>query len=271
VKEKRLKLGFVGAGNMAEAIARALLRNQLFKPEDLMASDPSEERRKLFIEELEIEACSDNGQIAENADIILLAVKPQQMDPVLGGIHDSLGDNTLVLSIAAGISTGYVESRLKTETRVVRIMPNTPMLVAKGVSVLCKGKFATDDDLDTAESIFSAGGKTFRLPEEHMNAVTAVSGSGPAYFFLFLEAVTEGALAAGIPNKIAEEITEATFCGAAKLLEESGEDAGVLRKKVTSPGGTTEAAIKSMTNDTVMERIGKAVLAAMHRAEELGK
>lgn len=266
------QLGFVGAGNMAEAIARGVLSAKLFAPADLMASDPAEARRKLFEDELKISAVSDNAQLARSCAAIVLAVKPQSMAEALTQLSEHLGPDTLIISIAAGISTGYIANSLGGQgRRVVRVMPNTPMLVGAGMSALAPGRGATEQDMDFAQSIFQAGGEALVVDESLMDAVTAVSGSGPAYFFYFLEAMVAGGVEAGLSEPDATKLARQTMLGAAQLLIQSGEPPAELRRKVTSPGGTTEAALRAMGETGVPQYIQKAVLAAAERSRQLGR
>lgn len=266
------QLGFVGAGNMAEAIARGVLSAKLFAPADLMASDPVEARRKLFEDELKISAVSGNAQLARSCAAIVLAVKPQSMAEALTQLGEHLGPDTLIISIAAGISTGYIANSLGGQgRRVVRVMPNTPMLVGAGMSALAPGRGATEQDMDFAQRIFQAGGEALVVDESLMDAVTAVSGSGPAYFFYFLEAMVAGGVEAGLSEPDATKLARQTMLGAAQLLIQSGEPPAELRRKVTSPGGTTEAALRAMGETGVPQYIQKAVLAAAERSRQLGR
>jgi len=264
-------LGFIGAGNMAEAIARGVIRTKRFRAEELIAADPANPRRMLFKNDLGVHCTSDNRRAARNAEILLVAVKPQQAEAVLSGIADAVPDTALVITIMAGIGTGLVESALGDRGRVVRVMPNTPMLVGAGVSAICPGKKATREDLHKVEAIFSAAGTTVHVSEEAMNAITAVSGSGPAYFFYLVEAMIAGGVRAGLDEKIAEQLASQTCLGAGQMLTQKDLSAVELRQRVTSPGGTTQAAVECLDAGKVNTLIADAVSAAAQRAEELGK
>jgi pyrroline-5-carboxylate reductase len=266
------KLGFVGAGNMAEAIARAILSAGLYRANELLASDPAEARRRLFQEQLNIKAVGDNGPVAQSCGAILLAVKPQNVAQALAELSGHLQANAVVISIAAGISTEYIAGTLGSQPcRIVRVMPNTPMLAGAGMSVLAAGKNAKQEDLALARGIFDAGGQTLVLDESLMDAVTAVSGSGPAYFFYVAEALVAGGVEAGLGEADALTLARQTMLGAAQLLQKSGEPPVELRRKVTSRGGTTEAAIRVMEQAGLAEAVRRAVLAATERSRQLGR
>lgn len=269
------KLGFIGAGNMAEAIARGVIRAGLYESHQLIAADPSAGRRDLFLHELNIPCVAESRQIVAAAPVLLLAVKPQVIGTALEQIRPAVAPNTLILSIVAAISTGFIEKGLASSSypqpRVVRIMPNTPMLVGAGMSALAKGAYATDEDLLLAERIFSAGGKTVRTVEEQMNAVTALSGSGPAYVFFLTEAMAAAGPALGLSEADAALLARQTVIGAAKLLEASPDAPADLRRKVTSPGGTTQAAIEALQASDFFGVMAGALAAAQRRGQELSK
>ncbi|HUW83485.1 MAG TPA: pyrroline-5-carboxylate reductase [Phycisphaerae bacterium] len=266
------KLGFVGAGNMAEAIGRGVLSAKLFGPKDLLASDPAAGRRALFTEQLGVEAIDSNSDLVERCETVLLAVKPQVMGDVLAGLAGHLAADKLVISIAAGISTAYIGNALgEPPRRIVRVMPNTPMLAGEGMSVLAAGAAATDEDLAFVRRIFESAGRALVVDESLIDAVTAVSGSGPAYFFYFVEAIVAGGVRAGLTEADATTLAQQTMLGAAKLLAQTGEAPAELRRKVTSPGGTTEAAIASMDAAQVRSCIADGVVAAAERSRQLGK
>jgi pyrroline-5-carboxylate reductase len=270
-------IGFIGAGNMAEAIARGLLRTAAYQPAEIFATDPDADRRRLFADELGISCAPDAGRAAAS-DIVILAVKPFIMADALAQMNAARKADGLVISIAAGISCKFVESALGGGggggggggARVIRVMPNTPMLVGKGVSALCRGTSATEHDLITAERIFSAGGKTVRVTEDLMDAVTAVSGSGPAYVFFLAECLAQAGVAAGLSPLQADQLARQTVIGAAALLEMSKEAPADLRRKVTTPKGTTQAAIETLQSGDLLGLITRAVQAAAARSKELG-
>lgn len=267
-------IGFIGAGNMAEAIARGLLRTAAYQPNELSATDPDAGRQQLFASALGISCSAEKGTPA-GADIVILAVKPFIMADALAQIKPSVRPDALIISIAAGISAAFIEKSLATAEnatpRVVRAMPNTPMLVGKGISALCRGTSATEHDLIAAERIFSAGGKTVRITEDLIDAVTGVSGSGPAYIFYMTESLAQAGIAAGLTELQASQLARQMVIGAAALLEQSKDSPEELRRKVTTPKGTTQAAIETMQAGGFSDLMTRAVLAATRRSKELGK
>lgn len=266
---KTKRLAFIGAGNMAEALCRGIISSGLMHPENIIASDISEARRNLFEKELGARTTSDNRSAVAGADIVLLSVKPQIMDAVLAGIGDLLTPDRLIISIAAGIKSERIEKEAQIGCRVVRAMPNTPLLVGCGMTALCVGSNASPKDLETAESLFRCAGKIARVEESQIDAVTAVSGSGPAYFFYMAEAIIEAGIAEGLEPDIAAMLTAQTMLGAGKLLAELKESPAELRRKVTSPNGTTEAAVKILDDAEVAGAITRAARRAAERSREL--
>jgi len=266
-----IQLAFLGAGNMAEAIARGVLGANVLAPNEMLASDPAQERRDLFEQQLGIATRAENGPLVEAAPVVLVAVKPQQFDAALAPLGSAFGPEKLVISICAGLSTRHVEEVLASGTRVVRAMPNTPMLVGRGMAGICAGSCASPEDLATAERLLGAAAEVIQVPEGLMDAVTAVSGSGPAYFFYLVELLAEAAVEVGLSEDDARRLARVTFEGAAKLLAESGEEPADLRRKVTSPGGTTEAAIRTFDGLGLRTTVLEAVKAARDRGRELGR
>jgi len=264
------QLGVIGAGNMAEALLRGAIAANVIDHNAVVASDPVFDRRQLFTRDLGVTTMADNAAPA-GCPRLLLAVKPQMMAEVLDGIAEAVSPAATVISIAAGIRTEFIFERLHQRGRIVRVMPNTPMLVGAGISALCKGPGATDADLAWAERLFAACGRTVRVEEPMIDAVTAVSGSGPAYFFYLIEAMAAAGVAEGLDEDVALQLAVETCRGAGELLAKSGEAPQVLRAKVTSPGGTTQAAIESMTAAGVKEALVAAVRRAAERSRELGK
>lgn len=262
-------LGIIGAGNMAEAIVRGILASRELPAEQIIAADISPQRRDVFQKQLAIRTVEDNAEVVKQAKTILLSTKPQQMQQVLEGLRPVLASDTLVISIAAGISTGFIERSLG-ERRVVRAMPNTPMLVSEGMVAISPGKHATADDLATARRMFQASAQVVEVGEEKMDAVTAVSGSGPAYFFFLVELMVKAGIELGLSADEAHKLATQTALGAAKMLTTSSDSPQELRRKVTSPNGTTHAAITTMEARSVHESIVAAVKRAAERSKELG-
>ena len=260
------KIVFIGAGNMAEAIVSGMIAAKSCPPEKIVMTDILPERLAALEKKYGVATSTDNS-VAGDAEIILLAVKPQMMTDVLRGL--SVKKETLILSIAAGITTEKIEILLGGDRRVVRIMPNTPALIGQGASAIAGGKNAGEADLITAEQIFNCVGISVRVQENEIDAVTALSGSGPAYVFYLIESMLAAGETMGLENETAKALALQTVEGAAQLMKQSGEDAGALRAKVTSKGGTTDAAINSMETAGVKNAIINALLAAEKRSKEL--
>lgn len=260
-------IAFIGAGNMAEALIRGLLAAGTVTPSQIIAADVRPERLDYIHRTYNVCTSRDNAQAAQRADIVVLAVKPQQMSSVLSSLHPS--ESALIVSIAAGFTTARIERELGGSPRVVRAMPNTPALVGAGATALCKGRFATEEDLSAAEKLLNAVGIVVRVEETAMDAVTALSGSGPAYVFLMAEALVSAGIEAGLSEPVARQLAIQTVCGAGRLLAESDESPQQLRRKVTSPGGTTEAALRVMTERGFATILADAVQAAVRRSREL--
>ena len=263
-------LAFIGAGNMAEAIARGVLASGLFEAGRIVAVDPSAERRAVFADGLGIAARETVGDATAGAATVMICVKPQQMDDLLPGLQQSADASTLFVSIAAGVTTGRIESGLGGYRRVVRAMPNTPMLVGLGAVAICPGTRATADDLSTARTIFETGAAVVEVDEAKMNAVTAVSGSGPAYVFWLAEQMTAAGVDLGLSPHEAATLAVRTVAGAGKMLADLPDAPADLRRRVTSPGGTTQAALEHLASSGADRNVRDAVAAACRRGRELG-
>jgi pyrroline-5-carboxylate reductase len=267
------ELGIIGAGNMAEAIVRGVIRAGLFTPGQIIAADVSPQRRELFERELKVHAVEENAHAARQAKVLLLSVKPQQMQAALAGIGAAADARTLVISIAAGIGSAYIEQHLGAgkKWRVIRAMPNTPMLVGEGMVGIARGAHATAEDVIVARRIFESAAAVLEVGEDKIDAVTALSGSGPAYFFYLVENMMKAGIEMGLTPEQSHQLATRTALGAAKLLTTSADSPEELRRKVTSPGGTTHAAITHLDGQNVARAIVDAVLAAERRGNELGK
>jgi pyrroline-5-carboxylate reductase len=265
------ELGIIGAGNMAEAIARGVLRAGRIPPSSIIASDISPQRRDLFQSQLGIKSVEDNLAAARNSRILLLSVKPQQMGAALAGIGAAIDPNTLIISIAAAITSLFIEKNLGAGRawRVVRSMPNTPMLVGAGIVAISAGKNATPADMALARQIFESAATVVETTEDKMDAVTALSGSGPAYFFYLAEQMIRAGVELSLSPEEARQLVVATAAGAAKMLADSGDSPADLRRKVTSPGGTTQAAIAHLDENFWPLTTIDAVKAAARRSKEL--
>lgn len=260
-------LGVIGAGNMAEALIGGIIRAKMIPAENIVACDPSQERRQHFADM----GCrtSDENRDAAGCDLLLLSVKPQCMKGALEQIAGCGGPQLLVITIAAGIRTASIAAGFPAGTRIVRVMPNTPMLAGAGMSGVARGPNATEDDLNTVLDICASAGEACEIPETLLDAVTAVSGSGPAYIFFLTELLAKAAEEMGMDKAMAQKFAKQTVIGSATLLATSSDEPEALRRKVTSPGGTTEAAIKSMLQDDLPRVISRAVRAARDRSVEL--
>jgi len=263
------RLAFIGAGNMAEAIVRAALDRGVIGPGELIVADPSEERRALFAE-LGVAVTESNGDAIDQSEQVVLAVKPQTLPKVAAELGAHLTGRHVVISIMAGVRIAKLTEALGAHvTRLVRVMPNTPMMAGRGMSAIAAAPSARDGDDKLTMSLLSAGGEAVRVDESLMDAVTAVSGSGPAYVFYLAEAMQQAAEELGLGEQ-APTLVSQTLLGAAHLLSQSEHDAAELRKRVTSPGGTTEAALKHMDAQHMSQTIVEAMKAAAKRSEELG-
>ncbi len=258
-------IGFIGGGNMAEALIKGITSRGL---KDILVSEPLEERRKRLQQSYHVRTTRDNNEVASSCSIIILAVKPQSMDSVLSEIADVVTDEKTVVSIAAGITLSYLQSRLKT-TRLVRVMPNTPALVQEGMSVLSLCSCLPEKVIAPIRDIFMSIGRILTLPEKYMNAVTALSGSGPAFISLFVESMVEGGVKIGLNAEQAAELAVQTLLGTARLLD-TGMSPEKLRVMVTSPGGTTAAGLKVFEEAGFRTIVVDALSAAKRRADELG-
>jgi pyrroline-5-carboxylate reductase len=271
MSQQNVKLGFIGGGNMAEAIAHGILKAGLFKPGDLLVADPSHERRELLSSKLGIKALASSAEVAGQSETILLAVKPQKIEEALEQIKPHVNPQKLIISIVAALTTDFIQKHLAASTRVVRVMPNTPMLVGAGASAICKGQHASEADVEFAWKIFSAGGKAIKVDEKLMDAVTSLSGSGPAYVFYLAEAMAEAGRKLGLSAADADLLGRQTIVGAGRMLEQTPDSAAELRRKVTSPGGFTQAAIEHMQSKEFFELMAGALKAAADRGRELAR
>jgi pyrroline-5-carboxylate reductase len=262
-----MKLTFIGAGNMAEAIVAGIVNQQVVAAGDVCVTDISADRLGHFESRYGVGTSSDNAAAVAESDVIVLSVKPQIFPSVWLEIESALKPDALVVSIMAGIPSKKIAGGKP--IRVVRVMPNTPALVGEGAAGIAAGEFASEADLAVAEKLIGAVGVAVIVKEEEIDAVTALSGSGPAYVFYLLEGMLEAAEQMGLEKGAARELALATVSGAATLMKETGEDADVLRKKVTSKGGTTAAAINVMEEQGVKDAIIAALLAAQARSREL--
>jgi pyrroline-5-carboxylate reductase len=265
------KIGFIGAGNMGEALVKGVLKAELLSPQGVYASDIREVRLQKLQYDCGITTFKDNKELILKARIIVLAVKPQNMEELLSEIAPVINKEHLVISIAAGITTPYIARHFKGEVPIIRVMPNTPALIQEGASALAGGKGVSKGDLDIAQRLFDSVGKTVVVDESLMDAVTGLSGSGPAYFFLFIEILTDAGVKVGLPRSIALQLSTQTCLGAARMIFETGEKPDKLRDMVTSKGGTTISGLIAMEAGNIRKTIIDGVEAATRRSKELGK
>ncbi|MBM4359778.1 MAG: pyrroline-5-carboxylate reductase [Deltaproteobacteria bacterium] len=260
------RIGFLGGGNMAEALLRGLLASGVTTPDALQVSDPALERRHHFLEAYGIAVHAENEDCAAWADVVLIAVKPQAMPAVLGSLATYDG---LAITIAAGVATATVEAA--SPARVVRAMPNTPALVLAGATAVARGGRASEEDLALAEELFAAVGRVVRVPEAMLDAVTGLSGSGPAYVMTMIEGLADGGVKMGLPRDVALTLAAQTVYGSAMLQLLTEEHPAVLRDRVTSPGGTTSAGLARLEAAAFRHALIDAVEAATRRSLELGR
>lgn len=263
-------IGFIGAGNMAEALIRGLVRGGHVQGSAVLASAPRAEQRDRLAAAYQIGVTADNAEVARAAAVLVLAVKPQIMPRVLREISEVIRPDALVISVAAGIGTDTIEAALPAGVRVVRSMPNTPALVGAGATAISSGLRATERDMATAKAIFDAVGLTVALEEGQLDAVTGLSGSGPAYIFLILEALADAGVKVGLSRRNAQRLAAQTVMGSAKLLLDTDEHPGKLKDMVTSPGGTAIAGLHTLEQGGLRTTLINAVETATKRARELG-
>jgi pyrroline-5-carboxylate reductase len=264
-------VGFVGAGNMGEALIKGLLAANLVPAESIHATDVRPERLKELARQYAIQAASDNADLVRRADIVILAVKPQIMDTVLREIAPVVTRRKLLISIAAGVSTAKIRARLREDARLIRVMPNTPALVLEGATAIAKADGLEAGDLETAGEIFSAVGRVVVLGEDLMDAVTGLSGSGPAYVAVAIESLADGGVRMGLDRATALTLATQTVVGAAKLLLETGMPPAALKDMVCSPGGTSIAGVAALEDGGLRSTFIKAVERATQRSRELGQ
>lgn len=266
------QVAFVGAGNMATALVRGFIAAGLYEPNEICASDVDGAKRGVMRRRLGIATASENATMVEKSKIVILAIKPQIMDAVLAELRPVVRRDHVFISIAAGVPTRRLESGLGSNARVVRVMPNTPALLSKGMAVAVRGRYAKGADEKLAVQLLRAVGKARAVADERLlDAVTGLSGSGPAYVYLFAEALIKGGRAAGLKAELAEELALQTITGAAAMLQEAGETPQRLREMVTSPGGTTLAGLTELEKRRFVDAVAAAVVTATRRSKELGQ
>ena len=264
-------LGFIGAGNMATALIKGLISSGSYKKEQILATDKSQDSLIKVVETFGVRHCKSNPELASESAVIVLAVKPQNMRDVLEEIKGSIRKDHLIITIAAGIPLKMIQNIIGIDLPMIRVMPNTPALIQEGASALAPGPFAGETEMAAARKIFSAVGIVVEVKEALMDAVTALSGSGPGYVFRMMECMVEAGTNVGLEQDVALKLVIQTFLGAARLADKSEHSLPDLRKMVTSPGGTTAAGLRVFQESGLKESIVQAVDAACKRSVELGK
>jgi pyrroline-5-carboxylate reductase len=265
------KIGFIGGGKMGEALINGILRAGLSSSDKIMVSDVDKKRLQILEKEAGIKTTQDNKKITSDSDIIILAVKPNMMGNVLDELNSEITSKHLIISIAAGVPLSFMESSLNEGCRVVRVMPNTPCLVGETAAGYALGKNATQADGKLVGQLLDAVGKSFLLDEKHLDAVTGLSGSGPAFIYVVIEALADGGVKMGLPRDVAITLAAQTAFGAAKMVLESDTDIGQLRDSVTSPGGTTIEGLHALEKGGLTNVLIDAVVAATKKSKSLGE
>jgi pyrroline-5-carboxylate reductase len=264
-------IGFLGAGNMGEALIAGLVKACIIEPHRVLASRRSEVALAYLKDTYGIRTTTDNRELVRQSDVVVLSVKPQVMQTVLDECSDAFREGQVVISIAAGITTTYLDARVGHSIPVVRVMPNTPALVGEAMSPFCLGRHGSDAQALLASEIFSAVGVTVQVQETAMDAITALSGTGPAYLFYLLEGLIEAGVEMGLPEHLSRALVRQTAYGAAKLVVETTRSPRQLRAQVTSPQGTTHAAMTFLDSAGFLKELAEAVQRARERAKELGQ
>ncbi|MDD6183476.1 MAG: pyrroline-5-carboxylate reductase [Lachnospiraceae bacterium] len=264
-----MKIGFIGLGNMASAMIGGILKKNLYSPEDLIGADKSEEAVKRAAETFHIHTTTDNIEVAEAADVLILAVKPQFFEGMIAEIKGAVGEDKLVISIAPGKTMEWLMDHFGKEMKLVRCMPNTPALVGEGCTGFCTYSMVTEEEQETARKILESFGKAYPVPENLMDTVVGVSGSSPAYVFMFIEAMADEAVAEGMPRALAYEFAAQAVLGSAKMVLETGKHPGELKDMVCSPAGTTIQAVKVLEEKGFRAAVMDAMEACIEKSRNL--
>lgn len=263
------RLAVIGAGKMGGILIEAFVRQGLLRPGEIAATVHREGPERKMLEQHGIKAGTDNRAVARAADVILVCVKPQTLGQILEEIQPVVDEKKIVISIVASVPTETIERRLGGKTAVLRAMPNTPSMVGEGMTAICRGKNATEEHLGLSQKLFGAVGKTVVTEEKHMDAVTGLSGSGPAFIYIILEALSEGGVKMGLPREMATLLAAQTVLGAAKVTLETGNHPALLKDMVTTPAGCTIDGILELEEGKLRVTLIKAVVKASQRAKEL--
>jgi pyrroline-5-carboxylate reductase len=267
----RLNIGFLGAGKMATALAKGFIRAGIVTPKQVMASDPIESARAAFAKDVGAKTTTSNSDVSKFASVLILAVKPDQTSSVLAEISSVFAEKHLLISIVAGVPLTRLETGLNTGARLIRVMPNTPALLGASATAFALGESALAQDAELAQRLFSAVGLVFQVKEPLLDAVTGLSGSGPAYVYMFIEAMSDGGVASGLPRDVATRLAAQTVLGSAKMVLETGLHPGALKDMVASPGGTTIEGVHELEKGKMRGTIISAVRAATEKSKKLGR
>jgi len=265
------RMGLIGTGRMGSALVRGLLAAKILSADRIMANDIDQVALASLSRETGVRTTTDNALLTKSSDIILMAVKPDRIRPVLEEIKSALTDDHLLVSIAAGVPIRQIEEYSGGKTRIIRVMPNTPALIGQGAAAFSPGRRATPEDVECVRAILEAVGTAVELPEKHLDAVTGLSGSGPAFVFMVIEALADGGVKMGLPRSVAMQLAAQTVAGAAKMVLETKKHPGELKDQVASPGGTTIAGISQLERGGLRAALIEAVEAATKRSMELGQ
>ena len=264
-----MTLGFIGLGNMAKAMIGGILQKGLMGPNEIIGTARTEATCQKVAGKYDIQTRSSNAAVAKEADIIVLAVKPQYLKVVIADIMDSVTEDKVIVSIAAGKTISWIEKEFEKSTKIIRVMPNTPALVGEGCSAVCRNDLVNDDDFHFVMELLESFGKAYTVPESLMDVVVGVSGSSPAYVFLFIEAMADAAVAGGMPRKQAYEFAAQSVLGSAKMVLETGKHPGELKDMVCSPAGTTIEAVRALEEGGFRGIVMDAVTACIDKSKSL--
>ena len=267
----KLTIGFLGTGKMTAALAKGFIRARLVTTRQVVGSDPLPAARTTFGKATSARIVTSNAKVAELTSVLVLGTKPDQTSVALADIRDRFTRRHLLISIAAGVPTAKLEAVLPAGARVIRVMPNTPALVGAAAAAFALGRYATRSDGQLAQRLLSAVGLAFQLKESLLDAVTGLSGSGPAYVYLFIEGLSDGGVAAGLPRDVATKLAAQTVLGSAKMVLETGQHPGSLKDMVTSPGGTTIEGLHELEKGKLRGTVISAVRAAVEKSKKLGQ
>ena len=266
---KPTRIAVLGAGKMGGILLEAFLKRELFAPDQIVATVAHAERAELLAKQWGVEVKTDNAAAAAGADLILLGVKPMQVPALVAEIRPVLTTDKLLLSVAASVKTAAIEAAAGMEIPVVRAMPNTPSMLGAGMAGLCRGRFVTDEQMELATRVFETVGRAVTVDEKHMDAVTGLSASGPAYIYIILEALAEAGVKVGLPRDTATLLAAQTALGAARMVLETGQHPALLKDAVTTPGGCTADGLLELEEGGLRVTLIKAVMRATQRAREL--